>query len=144
MRLRILALFAATAVGLAPVWAETSENGGGDYRTKNAAASGQAPTSAELAGATFSGIENQGPVTLRAGKWQGQPLIEDGASVPALWLSEGFRLTGDLDRDGDLRQAFGRPEDHPPPIGRAPVFDSFPDHPPADSVCVAESLNAPP
>ena len=50
----------------------------------------------------------------------------------------------DLDRDGDLRQAFGRPEDHPPPIGRAPVFDSFPDHPPADSVCVAESLNAPP
>ena len=100
MRLRILALFAATAVGLAPDWAETSENGGGNNRTKNVAASGQAPTSAELAGATFSGIENQGPVTLSAGKWEGQPLIEGGASVPALWLSEGFYLAGDLDRDG--------------------------------------------
>jgi heat shock protein HslJ len=100
MRLRILALFAATAVGLASVWAGTSENAGGDIRTKDAAASGQAPTSAELAGATFSGIENQGPVTLSAGKWEGQPPIEGGASVPALWLSEGFHLTGDLDRDG--------------------------------------------
>jgi len=99
MRPLILAFFVAVALGMGPVWAETSENGGGDNRTKDAAASGQAPTSAELAGATFSGIENQGPVTLSAGKWQGQPLIEGGASVPALWLSERFHLTGDLDRD---------------------------------------------
>ena len=33
-------------------------------------------------------------------EWEGPPLIEGGASVPALWLSEGFHLTGDLDQDG--------------------------------------------
>ena len=58
------------------------------------------PLPEELAGATYTGIEDQGPVTLSAGKWEGQPLIEGGASVPALWLSEGFHLTGDLDQDG--------------------------------------------
>jgi heat shock protein HslJ len=97
MRDQILAVFAATAVGLAPAWAGASEHRG---PADEVAASGPAPTPAELAGATYTGIENQGPVTLSAGKWEGQPLIEGGASVPALWLSEGFRLTGDLDRDG--------------------------------------------
>lgn len=100
MRDQILALFAAAAVGLAPAWAGTSEDLKGDSGTGEAAASEPAPTTEELAGATYTGIEDQGPVTLSAGKWEGLPLIEGGASVPALWLSEGFRLTGDLDQDG--------------------------------------------
>jgi hypothetical protein len=58
------------------------------------------PPPEELAGATYTGIEDQGPVTLSAAQWEGQPLIEGGASVPALWLSERFHLTGDLDQDG--------------------------------------------
>jgi len=100
LRHRILAFFAATAVGLAPAWAGASEDRGGDSRTDEVAASGTAPIPEELAGATYTGIEDQGPVTLSAGKWEGQSLIEGGASVPTLWLSEGFHLTGDLDRDG--------------------------------------------
>jgi hypothetical protein len=100
MREKILALVAAAAVGLAPAWAGASEHRGGDSRTDEAAALRLAPTADELAGATYTGIEDQGPVTLSAGKWEGPPLIEGGASVPALWLSEGFHLTGDLDQDG--------------------------------------------
>jgi heat shock protein HslJ len=100
MRDQILALFAAAAVGLAPAWAGTSEDVKGDSGTDEAAASRPAPSWEELAHATYTGIEDQGPVTLSAGKWEGPRLIEGGASVPALWLSEGFRLTGDLDQDG--------------------------------------------
>ena len=100
MRHNILALFTAAAVGLAPAWTGASEDRAGDSRTDEVAASGPAPTPEALAGATYTGIEDQGPVTLSAGKWEGQPLIEGGASVPALWLSEGFHLTGDLDQDG--------------------------------------------
>jgi heat shock protein HslJ len=100
MRDQILALVAATAVGIASAWAGASEHRGGGSRTDEVAASGLAPTAEELAGATYTGIEDQDPVTLSAGKWEGPPLIEGGASVPALWLSEGFRLTGDLDQDG--------------------------------------------
>jgi heat shock protein HslJ len=100
MRHQILALFAAPVVGLAPVWTGASEHRGGDSRTNAAAASRPAPSWEELAGAIYTGIEDHGPVTLSAGKWEGPPLIEGGASVPALWLSEGFHLTGDLDQDG--------------------------------------------
>jgi heat shock protein HslJ len=98
MRDRIIALFAATAVGLAPASAGESEHRGGDSRTDEVATSEPAPTPEELAGATCTGIGDQGPVTLSAGKWEDQPLVEGGASVPALWRSEGFHLTGDLDR----------------------------------------------
>jgi len=100
MRDQILALVAATAFGLAPAWTGASEHRVGDSRTEEAAASRPAPSWEELAGTTYTGIEDQGSVTLSAGKWEGQPLIEGGASVPTLWLSEGFHLTGDLDRDG--------------------------------------------
>jgi heat shock protein HslJ len=96
----ILAVIAAAGLAIAPVWAEASENRGGDSRSDEVATAEPVPTPAELAGATFSGIENQGPVTLSAGKWEGQPLSEGGASMPALWLSEGFYLIGDLDQDG--------------------------------------------
>jgi len=61
---------------------------------------GAAPTAAELGSATYSGIEDQGPVTLSAGKWEGEPFEEGGASVPMVWLSEGFYLSADIDGDG--------------------------------------------
>jgi hypothetical protein len=100
MRDQILALVVATAFALAPTWTGASADLEGDGRTDEVAAPGPAPTPQELAGATYTGVEDQGPVTLSAGRWEGQPLIEGGASVPALWLSEGFRPTADLDRDG--------------------------------------------
>jgi heat shock protein HslJ len=100
MRDQLLALVAATAVGIAHTWAGTSEQRGGDSRTDEVAAPRPAPSWEALAGATYTGIEDQGPITLNAGKWQGQPLMEGSASVPALWLSEGFHRTGDLDQDG--------------------------------------------
>jgi heat shock protein HslJ len=64
-----------------------------------AAAHGRAPTVAELATATYSGIEGQGAVTLVDGRWEGEPFVEGGASVPAVWLTDGFYLAGDLDND---------------------------------------------
>ena len=100
MKDQLLALVAATAVALAPAWAGASEQRGGDSRTEEAAAPRPAPSWEELTGATYTGMEDQGPVTLSAGKWEGQPLMEGSASVPAVWLSEGFHLTGDLDQDG--------------------------------------------
>ncbi len=64
------------------------------------AAPGPVPTWAELASATYRGIDDQGVVTLSDGRWEGEPFIEGGASVPAVWLTENFYLTGDLDGDG--------------------------------------------
>jgi len=100
MRHPILAVIAAAAVGLAPARAGASDKRGADSQTEDVATSRLAPTTAELAGATYTGIEDQGPITLSGGKWEGQPLIEGGASVPAFRLSERFYLTGDLDQDG--------------------------------------------
>ena len=59
-----------------------------------------APTTAELASATYRGIEVDA-VTLTDGHWEGEPAIAGGASVPQVDLASGFRITGDLDRDGD-------------------------------------------
>jgi uncharacterized protein/heat shock protein HslJ len=59
----------------------------------------QAPGTAELAAATYRGIEEE-PVTLIDGHWEGEPALEGGASVPRVDLAPGFRVTGDLDSDG--------------------------------------------
>ena len=61
---------------------------------------GPAPTWAELANARYSGFGSKGPVTLADGRWEGRPFVAGGASAPALRLSEGFHLSGDLDGDG--------------------------------------------
>ncbi|HSG01174.1 MAG TPA: META domain-containing protein [Vicinamibacterales bacterium] len=61
---------------------------------------GSEPTPAELRQATYVGIEGEAPITLVDGKWEGQPYVEGGASVPALWVNEDFHLAGDLDGDG--------------------------------------------
>jgi len=58
------------------------------------------PTLADLRAASFSGIPDLGPVTLRDGRWKGQPFEEGAASAPALRLSDRLYLSGDLDRDG--------------------------------------------
>jgi len=58
------------------------------------------PTDAELANASYIGIEDQA-ITLTDGQWLGQPFSPDGASRPAAGLVEQFRLSGDLDGDGN-------------------------------------------
>ena len=58
-----------------------------------------APTAAELASATYTGIE-EGPVTLVEGQWEGEPYEEGGASRPRAGLVEDFSLVGDLNGDG--------------------------------------------
>jgi uncharacterized protein len=60
----------------------------------------QAPTLEELAAATYGGIE-QAPATLVEGHWEGEPAIEGSASVPRIDLAADFRVTGDLDGDGE-------------------------------------------
>ena len=56
------------------------------------------PTIEELKTATYGPFEGQ-TVTLMNGKWEGEPFVEGGASMPIVWLSEGLYLTGDLDED---------------------------------------------
>jgi heat shock protein HslJ len=72
----------------------------GKPAVESASAPSRAPTAAELATATYTGIEGQGSVTLVDGKWEGEPFVEGGASVPAVWLTDVFHLAGDLDGDG--------------------------------------------
>jgi len=57
------------------------------------------PSNAELANASYNGINDQ-TITLSDGQWQGAPFVAGGASRPAAGLVEHFRLTGDLDGDG--------------------------------------------
>jgi heat shock protein HslJ len=60
-----------------------------------------APTDQELASATYSGLRDvDGPITLVDAEWQGEPYAPGGASRPRVVLAPGFRVTGDLDGDG--------------------------------------------
>lgn len=63
-----------------------------------------APTIGELKETTFTGVTDQ-PVTLDDGRWEGEPFAEEGASRPRVGLVEHFRLTGDLDGDGQEESA---------------------------------------
>ena len=62
------------------------------------------PTAAELANATYTGIE-EGPVMLVEGRWEGEPYSEGGASRPSAGLVEDFALAGDLNNDGSIEAA---------------------------------------
>lgn len=53
-----------------------------------------------LKNAAYMGIEEQDPVTLRDGVWEGEPFTEGGASRPSVHFVRDFRLMGDLDGDG--------------------------------------------
>lgn len=60
------------------------------------------PTAAELAGATYGGLDvTTGPVTLVNGSWEGAAFVEGGASRPTVTLLRGSRVAGDLDADGE-------------------------------------------
>jgi heat shock protein HslJ len=60
-----------------------------------------APTLVELRNATYTGLQDlAGPVTLKGGRWEGEPFEPGAASRPSVVLAPGFRLTGDLDGDG--------------------------------------------
>jgi len=72
---------------------------GGTTGDPAAGGPGSAPTIEELAEATFAGISDQ-TVTLRDGRWEGEPFVEEGASRPTVGLVPHFLLAGDLDRDG--------------------------------------------
>lgn len=67
-----------------------------------AAPSSGAPTLAEAATATYTGIEEAGrDVTLAGGQWEGPPAHEGAVSRPAVGLIDDPHLQGDLDGDGD-------------------------------------------
>lgn len=59
-----------------------------------------APTLTELKNATYAGVEEQDPVTLKYGLWEGEPFVEDGASRPSVHFLRDFHLLGDLNGDG--------------------------------------------
>ncbi len=59
------------------------------------------PTSDELRNATYRGLTDlTGPVTLRDGRWEGEPYVAGGAARPTVTLARDFRLVGDLDDAG--------------------------------------------
>jgi len=53
----------------------------------------------DLANATYAGIYPQ-PVTLKDGRWEGEPFSPGGASRPVVTLVRGLTPRGDLDGDG--------------------------------------------
>jgi heat shock protein HslJ len=57
------------------------------------------PTSVELNNATYMGIYEH-PVTLKNGRWEGEPFVPGGASRPSAGLVKDFQLSGDLNGDG--------------------------------------------
>jgi heat shock protein HslJ len=64
-----------------------------------AAKAAGAPTSDELANATYEGIYDQ-PVTLAGGGWEGEPFEPGAASRPAVGLVKHFWMSSDLNGDG--------------------------------------------
>jgi heat shock protein HslJ len=63
------------------------------------------PTIEEISSATFEGILDH-PVRLVDGSWEGDPVVEGGASRPAVGLIDHFLFTGDLDGDDVEETAF--------------------------------------
>jgi heat shock protein HslJ len=81
--------------------------GTGQARAEDRSASAQpapapgVPGLEELKNATYAGLEDlPGPVTLKDGRWEGEPFEPGGAARPIVSLAPGFRVTGDLDGDG--------------------------------------------
>ncbi|MEA1889578.1 MAG: META domain-containing protein [Pseudomonadota bacterium] len=62
------------------------------------------PTSAELKNASYTGIYEH-TVTLKDGRWEGEPFVSGGASRPSVGLVEDSQLSGDLNGDGLPEQA---------------------------------------
>ena len=58
------------------------------------------PLLKELKNAAYNGIEEHGPVTLKDGRWEGEPYTEDSATRPRVQFMRDFFRVGDLDGDG--------------------------------------------
>ena len=58
-----------------------------------------APTLPELQNATYDGVYEY-PLTLEAGRWEGDAYVAGGASRPRAGLADGIYASGDLDGDG--------------------------------------------
>ncbi len=58
-----------------------------------------APTFEQAAGATYRGLDVAPEVTLRDGRWDGNPAAAGAASRPSATLVRDFLLTGDVDGD---------------------------------------------
>lgn len=59
----------------------------------------EAPTAEDAANATYTGIY-EAPITLSAGRYEGEPFEPDGASRPTVGLLDDLQLVADLDGDG--------------------------------------------
>ena len=60
-----------------------------------------APEVQDLANASYQGlIDVEGAITLRDGRWQGEPWVEGGVSAPSAQLVGTLVAQGDLDFDG--------------------------------------------
>ena len=60
-----------------------------------------APTLRELKNATYSGFDVvKTPITLKDGRWEGEPYEAGGASRPTISFVRDFHLNGDLEGDG--------------------------------------------
>jgi len=60
---------------------------------------------ASLKNATYYGIQEQDPVTLTDGVWEGEPYEEGGSSRPSVNFMRDFLLVGDIDGDGTTEAA---------------------------------------
>ncbi len=60
---------------------------------------------AALKNVTYYGIEEQDPVTLTNGAWEGEPYEEGGSSRPSVNFMRDFLLIGDIDGDGTTEAA---------------------------------------
>ena len=55
----------------------------------------------DVANATYEGLAGvPGTLTLKDGKWAGEPEVEGAASIPAAYLSEHLTTQGDMNGDG--------------------------------------------
>ena len=59
-----------------------------------------APSLDQIRNATYRGVAEESTITLRDGRWEGQPFVAESAARPSANLVGDFRLTGDVDGDG--------------------------------------------
>jgi heat shock protein HslJ len=58
------------------------------------------PILTELKNATYVGVKQKSPVTLKDGVWEGEPYEEGASARPSVHFLRDFHLLGDLDGDG--------------------------------------------
>lgn len=75
--------------------------GGTEVKIKKQTAEREtSPVLTELRNATYLGVQEQSPVTLKDGVWEGQPYSEGASSRPRVHFLRDYHLLGDLDGDG--------------------------------------------